>query len=98
MPDSAPGLFDLRIGSVTYADDVGDGGTTGPVTIPIGDRQVNEVPGAGMSVTEFANDYDHDTTCTEDTNSASPVTGGSSSVSVPVEPGDDWQCTIVNTY
>ncbi len=33
VPDSAPGLFDLRIGNVIYADDVGDGGTTGAASV-----------------------------------------------------------------
>ncbi|MGD9030681.1 MAG: hypothetical protein PVG25_12810, partial [Anaerolineae bacterium] len=102
---SGEGLFDLQIDGVDEATDVGDLGSTGPVTVSAGtqadpgdDHTVGETAGTGTSLA----DYDTFIECvdrgTDTFDGGSPLTyTGASSLTVPVDPDDDIVCTITNT-
>ncbi len=93
-PDTDPGLFDLELDGNVEEADASDGDSTGPLTVLTGNHDVSESAGAGASLS----DYNVGINCTEDSNSASPLSSLTSSLDdVPVEEGDDWQCTITNT-
>lgn len=93
VPASDPGRFDLQIDGSTKAAGVGNGGTTGSVTVPAGTHSVSEVASAGASLADYTSTID----CVG-TNDAEPVdVAGSGLASLPVDPGDDWRCTITNT-
>ena len=88
------GLVNLGIDMVPQATNVGDGGTTGAVTVDTGNHFTSEAAGTGTDL----NDYNTTHSCTEDTNGASPINGtGTSTANIPVEEGDAWTCTFTNT-
>jgi uncharacterized repeat protein (TIGR01451 family) len=53
-PANDSGKFDLRINGTVYADDVGNGGTTGAVQLPTGNYTVSEVAGTGTSLADYS--------------------------------------------
>jgi hypothetical protein len=94
VPETDTGLFDLLVDGTVRASGVGDGGTTGPVTVAAGERTVSEAAAAGANL----DDYTTEIECTEDSNAASPLTGSGASLSgIPVAAGDVWVCTVTNT-
>ena len=100
-PTTDPGLFNLQIDGVTKAPNVGNGGTTGKVTVGAG---TNVNPGATHTVGETAGT---NTTLANYTSSISCVKRGTTTVvasgpgagplNVPVMPDDDILCTITNS-
>jgi uncharacterized repeat protein (TIGR01451 family) len=93
-PNTDPGLFDLRIdGAVaSTGNDVGDGGTTGAVTVSTGNHTVSEVAGTGTSLGDYS-------TTVECHLSGSPAGTPTSAtqLQVTVGAGEDWVCTFTNT-
>jgi uncharacterized repeat protein (TIGR01451 family) len=93
-PNTDPGLFDLRIdGAVAgTGNDVGDGGTTGAVTVNTGSHTVSEVAGTGTSLGDYS-------TTVECHLSGSPAGTPTSAtqLQVTVGAGEDWVCTFTNT-
>ena len=90
VPADDPGLFNLLVNNQLLAVG-GNGTTTGPVTVGVGEGEVSETAGPG---TDLAN-YDSTVTCTRN---------GSQEVSVPgtkvdgaVANGDVVVCTFTNT-
>ena len=96
IPAYAPGLFDLLIDGDVKADDVGDGGTTGVVTVSAGTNQdpgethtVGEAAGTG---TDLAT-YDSSIKCVDRSETTfdggPPLTAdGIGPLTVPVDPED----------
>ncbi len=76
------GVFDLLIDSMVEANDVGNGGSTGAVTLGVGSHSVSETNGDGSSVDEYYVDISGD--C-------------DASGNVSLAGGDSKSCTITNT-
>ena len=94
VPGTDPGKFNLKIDTTVVKSDAGDTGTSGPITVNTGNHDVSEAAGTGTTLA----DYTSSISCTEDTNTASPVNvSGSGPASVPVAEGDAWTCVITNT-
>jgi hypothetical protein len=94
IPAEDPGKFNLKIDANVVKADAIDGGSSGPITVNVGNHDVSE---AGGTNTLLAN-YTSSISCTEDTNTASPVNGTDAGpVTLPVENGDAWTCIITNT-
>jgi len=79
------GKFDLTLDGTVKAQDVGDGGSTGALTVPTGDHTVGELAGTGTSL----DDYDSSISC-DDGN------GTVSGASISVTKGSTWSCVITN--
>jgi prealbumin domain-containing protein len=89
VPASDSGRFNLLIDSATKAANVGDGGTTGVVTVPAGTTHtVGESAATGTSL----GDYSSSLSCTNTKGGATDNDG-----SVYVANGDAWECVITNT-
>jgi len=82
-----PAKFNLRIDGVTYAANVGDGGTTGAITVLPGTHTVSETPGVNANM----NNYQARIACSD--GSAAYAT----SMQVTVVLGEALTCTITNT-
>ena len=52
-PDTDPGLFNLEIDSNIEAANVGDGGTTGPVSLSAGLHTISETAGTGTDLSDY---------------------------------------------
>ena len=81
-PAADPGLFNLRIGSTTYASDVGNNGTTGAVQLDTGPYNVNETAGTGTNLGNYTSVISGDCALNGD---------------VSLSYGDNKTCTITNT-
>ena len=95
-PATDSGKFNLQINGTTKATDVGNGGTTGAVTVSAGssanpgaDHTVGETAGTNTSLS----DYTSSLSCLEEGGSTTPDTDGT----LNVQPDDNWTCTITNT-
>ena len=53
VPGTDTGLFNLQIDSTTYAANVGNNGTTGPVAVNAGTHTVGETAGTGTSLSNY---------------------------------------------
>lgn len=82
-----PAKFNLRIDGVTYAANVGDGGTTGAITMLPGTHTVSETPGLNANMSN----YQARISCSD----GSAAYGTSLQVTVAL--GDQLNCTITNT-
>jgi hypothetical protein len=82
-----PAKFNLRIDSVTYAANVGDGGTTGAITVTPGTHTVSETGGTNADMTK----YQARIACSD----GSAAYGTSLQVTVVL--GEQLTCTITNT-
>lgn len=87
-PAGDPGRFNLLVDGVAKATNVGDGGTTGVVTVATGSHTVGESAGTGTTLA----DYDSSLSCTN--KGGAPDTDGT----VTVAAGDAWECLITNTH
>ena len=90
VPANDPGYFNLQVNGRTWAVG-GNGTTTGPVTIGVGEGTVSETAGPG---TDLAN-YDSTVTCSRNGTVAVSVTG--TKVDGAVAQGDVVVCTFTNT-
>jgi hypothetical protein len=88
VPSSDSGRFNLLVDGATKAADVGDGGTTGVVTVPAGTHTVGESAGTGTSLS----DYGSSLMCTNSKGGTTDNDG-----SLYVANGDAWECVITNT-
>lgn len=94
LPAADPGRFDLKVDAVTRAAAAGDGGTSGSVSVPVGDHAVSETAVSPASLTGYTSAIE----CSEDSNPASPLNAPEAGpLSVPVAEGDAWRCTLTNT-
>jgi hypothetical protein len=82
-----PAKFNLRIDGTTYAANVGDGGTTGAITVAPGTHTVSETGGINANM----NNYQARIACSD--GSAAYAT----SMQVNVVQGEALTCTITNT-
>jgi prealbumin domain-containing protein len=82
-----PAKFNLRIDGVTYAANVGDGGTTGAITVAPGTHTVSETPGVNANMSN----YQARISCSDGS------AGYGTSLQVTVALGDSLSCTITNT-
>jgi hypothetical protein len=103
-PSTDSGKFDLQIDGATppNGDDVGDGGTTGPVTVSAGDSEnpgdthtVGEVAGIGTNLGDY--DSSIDCQCVNDPACSGDSATGAGPLELSVQPDDVWTCTITNT-
>ena len=99
IPSSDPGTFDLSVDGTTVPN-LGDGGTTGPITVEAGNHNVHENEHATGSLANYVTSV----SCVESNadghvSSSSPLTGpgGFQIITVPVAAGDQWLCTETNT-
>ena len=88
-PTTDPGKFDLQVNSETKKDDAGNGGTSGFVTVGVGQASVGELAGTGTSLA----DYDAQVTC----GAKGDAAAGATSHSFAVGYGDQIECTFTNT-
>ena len=88
------GLFNLQIDSTTLAANVGDGGTTGEVTVNTGDHSVGETAGTGTSLSH----YDSSIECRDEDGEGDVVAEGDGAGPLTVEVTDnsDIVCVITN--
>ena len=89
-PAGDTGKFNLLVDGAAKATNVGDGGTTGDVSVTTGSHTVGESAGTATSLA----DYDASTSCVD---SAHPAKPADTDGSVQVDKGDTWVCTITNT-
>ena len=89
VPPSDPGLFDLRINDRLVASG-GNGTTTGPVVVGVGEEAVSETAAAGTNLA----DYESSVQCTRNGTVAVSVSG--TKVDVAVARGDVVVCTFTN--
>ena len=82
-----PAKFNLRIDGTTYAANVGNGGTTGAITVLPGTHTVSETPGLNANMSN----YTPRIACSD----GSSAWGTSLQVTVAL--GDQLDCTITNT-
>jgi len=80
-PSNDPGKFNLKIGSTTYATNVGDGGSTGAQTVSSGTISFGEEAGTGTNLSDYTTTY----------------SAGCANGQVAINPGDNTTCTITNT-
>jgi hypothetical protein len=90
VPANDPGLFNLQVNGQLWAVG-GNGTTTGPVTVGIGEGTVSETAGPG---TDLA-DYDSTVSCTR--NGTVEVSVPGTKVDGAVATGDVVVCTFTNT-
>jgi hypothetical protein len=88
-PASDSGKFNLLVGGVVKKADVGDGGTTGVLTVNTGAYSVGETAGTGTNLA----DYSSSLAC-KDTAHGNAVDNDGT---VQVGYGDAWECVITNT-
>jgi len=89
-PAGDTGRFNLLVDGQAKAPNVGDGGTTGDVSVATGSHTVGESAGTATSL----GDYSASTSCVDTAHPSDPAdTDGS----VQVDKGDHWVCTITNT-
>ena len=93
---SDPGRFDIRASgpAVTTASNVGDGGTTGIVPVPAGPYVITESARPGTNLADYSPSIACRDTAAGHSGTASSGTGV---LTVVVNAGDAWDCTITNT-
>ncbi len=92
VPASDSGKFNLQIEGVTYASDVGNGGTTGEKIVSTGNRVFAETAGTQTNLASY-------TSSVQCVNSAGTIisTTGTNPWTVNVANNADVVCTITNT-
>lgn len=88
-PANDPGKFDLLVNGATAKDDAGNNGTTGFVTVPLGNATVGEAAGTGTSL----DNYGSQISCGAKGDGAA----GATTHGFTVAYGDEVECTITNT-
>ena len=90
VPANDPGFFNLQVNGQTWAVG-GNGTTTGPVTVGIGEGTVSETAASGTNLA----DYDSTVTCSR--NGTVEVSVPGTKVDGAVSTGDVVVCTFTNT-
>lgn len=98
IPSTDPGRFDLLVDGEPQIEQVGDGGSTGQLTLGLGTHMVSERVTAAEDPTVTLDQYAISTSCVNETTGAVVASGtGSASVSVTLATAsDDVVCTITN--
>lgn len=81
------GKFNLIVDGTVYATDIGNGGTTGSVTLPTGSYTVSETAGTGTDLADYSSTY----SCTNELSGSGTITP-----SFAVTAGDHITCTFTN--
>jgi hypothetical protein len=89
-PAGDTGKFNLLVDGTAKASNVGDGGTTGDVSVTTGSHTVDESAGTATNLA----DYSQSTSCVDTAHPSDPAVNGKT---VQVDKGDHWVCTITNT-
>ncbi len=92
FPSNDPGLFNLLINGTAHATNVGNGGTTGAVTISAGTNSVSETAGTNTSLSSYTS-----TVSCVDPQGNVVASGSGTSLSVNVISGINVTCTFTNT-
>ncbi len=95
VPSGDAGLFDLLIGGIPWASEVGDRGSTGRLEFELGRRTVTEHGAAGTHLSDFS----INTTCVDKAHGGRTVAHNPNGPSVSVDltsEADDIVCTITN--
>jgi hypothetical protein len=82
IPSSDPGRFNLQVDGVTRRSGVGDGGSTPPLSMTLGQHTVGEAAAAGTTLSNYTVSFSGD--C-------------DSAGNVAIDYGDTKQCSITNT-
>jgi hypothetical protein len=80
--------FNLQIDGTTDATNVGDGGTTGAVTVTAGTHSVSETAGTNANLSNYSTHI----ACSDGSSG-----NGTSLSGITVNPGDNVTCTITNS-
>jgi len=88
VPTYDPGRFNLQIDGTTYASNVGNGGTTGPVTVTPGMHTVSETAGTNAILSRYSTTI----MCSDGSFGV-----GTSLSGVQADSGGSISCTIKNT-
>ncbi|MCC6618594.1 MAG: DUF11 domain-containing protein [Chloroflexi bacterium] len=93
-PADDPGRFDIQIDGVTHADGVGDGGTTGAVSVDTGSHTVGELGDGGTSLANYASSIE----CRVDEDEGDVVASAAGAGPLAVNVGADEHivCVISN--
>jgi hypothetical protein len=91
-PSNDPGLFNLLIDGTAHASNVGNGGTTGAVTISAGSHTISETAGTNTDLSSYSSSI----SCV-DPNGNVVASGTGTSLSVNVISGINVTCTFMNT-
>jgi uncharacterized repeat protein (TIGR01451 family) len=87
-PATDPGKFNLAVDGETQASNVGDGGTTGQVTVWAGDHTASEAAGTATDLANYSSTY----SCSNGQEGT-----GISISDITVSAGDHIVCTFTNT-
>ena len=87
-PATDAGRFNLLVDGQAKATNVGDGGTTGVVTVAAGNHTVGESAGTGTDLASYSSSL----SCTNTKGGATDSDGV-----LAVAAGDAWECLITNT-
>lgn len=98
-PSTDPGLFNLKIGTTTYATNVGNGGTTGEIVLTSGSITVSETAGTNTNLADYTT-----TVVCKDANgtgtvvgSGSPIGTTSRQLTFTATDASDIVCVFTNT-
>lgn len=91
-PSGDLGLFNLLIEGEILANNVGDGGRTGEVSLSAGVHTISETAGTDTNLTLYSSSID----C-KDSTGATVAQGEGTSLEVPVSEGEIILCTITNS-
>jgi len=92
VPSSDAGMFDLSVDGAVKASGVGNGGTTGAVSVNTGTHAASEAAHAGTLIGDYTSTW----SCS--TNGGAATTGSGTSISgITVAKGDAVVCTFTNT-
>src|SRR4029077_19506050 len=91
VPSSDAGTFDLSVDGAVKASGVGNGGTTGAVSVNTGTHAASEAAHAGTLIGDYTSTW----SCS--TNGGAATTGSGTSISgITVAKGDAVVCTFTN--
>lgn len=86
-PAADPGRFDLLVNGIVRATGVGDGGTTGFISVSTGETTVAEEASTGTDLGDYASRIDCD---------SGEMTSGTS-LTLTLDWGDEVTCTVTNS-
>jgi uncharacterized repeat protein (TIGR01451 family) len=98
IPSTDPGRFDLLVDGIPRIEQVGDGGTTGQLTVGLGIHTVSEQVTAAEANEVSLDQYSISTSCVDQT-TGTVVASGTGAAPVPVSltsPAQNVVCTITN--
>ncbi|KKP64634.1 MAG: hypothetical protein UR61_C0042G0001 [candidate division WS6 bacterium GW2011_GWE1_34_7] len=91
-PANDSGLFNLLIEGEIFASNVGDGGSTGEISLSAGTHAISETAGTDTNLSLYTSSI----SC-KDAAGATVAQGEGTSLDVPIGEGEDILCTITNS-